>query len=95
MAEQSKLGGTESRGSGGHTSSSPFAKPPSGGTLKLHPFQYHANQADLDRLMRKLNDVEDIPATYENSFAPEDMELGVRKGWMEEMLQTWKGGYDW
>jgi microsomal epoxide hydrolase len=76
-------------------STSPFAAPPSGTTLSLHPFQSHVPQADLDRLKRKLNDTEDIPSTYENSFAPAGMELGVRKGWMEEMLGLWRGEYDW
>lgn len=76
-------------------SANPFARPPSGSKLTLHPFKYHAAQADLDRLKRKLEDVEDIPATYENSFAPEDMELGVRKSWIDEMVGTWRNGYDW
>lgn len=76
-------------------SSSPFAGPPSGNKLQLRAFQSHIPQADIDRLKRKLNDVEDIPSTYENSFAPEDMELGVRKGWMEEMLSVWRREYDW
>lgn len=76
-----------------HTSS--FANPPDNATISLHPFKFHAQQADLDRLKRKLNDVEDIPSTYENSFAPDGMELGVRKGWIEEMLGEWRGEYDW
>jgi hypothetical protein len=78
-----------------HSSSSPFAPAPAGNTLKLHPFKSHVPQADLDRLNRKLNDVKDIPATYENSFAPDEMELGMRKGWLEEMLSTWRTEYDW
>lgn len=73
----------------------PFDTLPQGSTLTLHPFKSHVPQADLDRLKRKLNDVEDIPSTYENSFAPDVMELGIRKGWMEEMLSEWRGGYDW
>jgi hypothetical protein len=72
-----------------------FANPPEGSKLNLHPFEFHAPQPDLDRLRRKLDDAEDIPATYENSFAPDEMELGVRKEWMEGMLAEWKGGYDW
>lgn len=76
------------------SSPSPFAQAPSTSSLKLHPFKPHIPQADIDRLQRKLNDVEDIPATYENSFAPEEMELGVRKGWVEEMLAEWRE-FDW
>lgn len=76
-------------------STSPFANPPDDSSLTLHPFKSHIPQADLDRLKRKLNDVEDIPATYENSFAPEEMDIGVRKGWIEEMLGLWRGEYDW
>lgn len=76
------------------SSPSPFAQALSTSSLELHPFKAHIPQADIDRLQRKLNDVEDIPATYENSFAPEEMELGVRKGWVEEMLAEWRE-FDW
>lgn len=76
-------------------SSKPFAQPPSASTLTLHPFKSHIPQADITRLKRQLENAEDIPTAYENSFAPDEYELGVKKGWVEEMLGIWKADYEW
>jgi hypothetical protein len=72
----------------------PYGKAPPGNKLKLHAFTAHHPQADVDRLQRKLNDVEMVSTTYENSFSPEDEHLGVRKDWMEGLLYDWRN-FDW
>jgi hypothetical protein len=71
-----------------------FSTPPSSASIKLHPFIAHHPQADIDRLKRKLDDVEEIRTTYENSYAPEELHFGVRKNWVEAMLYDWRA-FDW
>jgi hypothetical protein len=72
----------------------PYGKLPAGNKLKLHPFTAHHPQEDIDRLRRKLNDVEVVSSTYENSFSPDEDKLGVRKDWIEGMLYDWRE-FDW
>ena len=74
--------------------SKPFGKPPAGASVQLHEVRANAPQEDVDRLKRKLNDVEVVSTTYENSFSPEDQHLGVRKNWIEGMLYDWRE-LDW
>lgn len=82
-----------------HSPPKPFARLPHAPSFPaaspLHPFTAHFPQPDLDRLQRRLDDTQDILTTYENSFAPEEHAMGMRKSWMEAALGHWRAGFDW
>jgi microsomal epoxide hydrolase len=77
------------------TPSKHFATPPNNPTIQIKPYTPHIPQPLLDDLQKRLHNSADILTTFENSYSPEDADLGIKKDWLEESLGVWKSDYDW
>jgi hypothetical protein len=77
--------------------SKPFKHLPNEPTIPLKPFSANIPDSVLEDLKRRIKDTPEIRDTYETlGRAEKDGEdLGVKKGWMNEALDTWTGGFDW
>jgi microsomal epoxide hydrolase len=77
--------------------SKPFQQLPNEPTIPLEPFSANIPDSVLEDLERRIKDTPEIRDTYETlGRAEKDGEdLGVKKGWVNEALDTWTGGFDW
>jgi len=77
--------------------SKPFQQLPHEPTIPLKSFTANIPDSVLEDLKRRIKDTPEIRDTYETlGRAEKDGEdLGVKKGWMNEALDLWTGGFDW
>lgn len=77
--------------------SKPFHDLPHKTSIPLKPFTAEIPQSVLDDLKRRIGDTPEIRDTYETLGRAEKNgeDLGVKKGWMTEAINEWKGGFDW
>ena len=80
-----------------YTMSRPFQQLPNKPTIPLKPLTANIPDSVLEDLKRRIKDTPEIRDTYETlGRAEKDGEdLGVKKGWMNEALDLWTGGFDW
>lgn len=77
--------------------SKPFHQLPHEPTIPLKPFKAEIPQSVLDDLKRRIEDTPEISDTYETlgRAEKEGEDLGVKKDWITEAINEWKGGFDW
>lgn len=77
--------------------SKPFHRLPHTPTIPLKDFAADIDDSVLEDLKRRIHETPEIRDTYETlANADKDGEdLGVKKGWINDAVSHWTGGFDW